>query len=225
MTKKSFSILLCIISIIITFSCGDGGKYKIVGEAPPYLSDNDMVYLITADNGIVLDSATVRDRKFQFEGKIKNSAISSLESGDLAVSFILEKGVINIDLLNPFGATGTKLNEQLSKYLSELSQLSQRVDKDYEDISTNETLSDDRKDLELFTLQENFMMDVNNINEAYFSKNKNNAFGLFVFSVWLDFLSTDKFVEIYNSAGKYIQDNPAIRDIMEAVKNANSFEK
>ena len=225
MTKKSFSIILCFISIIISFSCGDGGKYKITGDVPLYLSDNDIVYLTNVDNGILLDSAVVKNGKFQFEGNVEQSAIGTLESGDLSVSFILEKGVINVDLANPFGATGTKLNEQLSKYLSELSQLSQEIGKDYEEIFENETISDEQKDLQLFTLQENFMIDVNKINETYFSKNRDNALGLFVISIWLDFLSAEKFIEIYNSAGKYIQDNPGLKNILEAVKNADSFEK
>ena len=225
MTKKSLSIILCFISIIISFSCGDGGKYKITGDVPLYLSDNDIVYLTNVDNGVLLDSAVVRNGKFQFEGNVEQSAIGTLESGDLSVSFILEKGVINVDLANPFGATGTKLNDQLSKYLSKLSQLSQEVGKDYESISESEAMSDDQKDLQLFTIQENFIMDIHKINETYFSQNKDNALGLFVLTIWLDFLSVDKFIEIYDSAGKYIQDNPGLKNIMEAVKNADSFEK
>lgn len=220
--NRLFSGALSLTLIILSSSCNDTGKYKITGEVPLLLTDNDIIYLTNLDNGTVLDSTFVLNGSFEFEGTIENSLLCALEAGALQSTFILEKGTITVDLSSPLGATGTKLNDQLNAFLSEITQLSQETEKRFGEISDNSLLSETEADLQLFTAQETFLLEIDKINTSYFLKNNNNALGLFVITVWLDFLTAERFTELYNSSGEYIQSNQGMKEILEAVQSAST---
>lgn len=219
--KQSILGTIAAILAIFSISCNNTGEYTITGKAPILLSDNDIIYLKNYDTNLTLDSTSVSNGEFEFIGTTEGTTLCALESGALQSTFILEKGKINIDISEPFGATGTKLNEELNNYLTQITELSKQTEKKLTEISEDSSLSEDTADLQFFTTQESFLLDIEKINSEYFTKNNNNALGLFVLTLWLDFLTVDKFIELYNSSGEYIQNNQSVKEILEAVQNVD----
>lgn len=99
----------------VCVSCRNGSHYTIEGELPVSVFEGRMVYLSTLDQGVIVDSAVIRDGKFTFSGELEKPMMGFLQTDDEAYTscysiFVLEPGTIHINMASD-ELSGTPLND------------------------------------------------------------------------------------------------------------------
>lgn len=117
--KKNISLFITSLALaagLLCFSCGSKTTYTIAGAVTSPDFEGVAVYLESLDSNKVLDSTTIADGKFTFQGDIAVPRMAVLRTGKSAVNtqcssiLVLESGKIAIDLFTD-SLKGTPLND------------------------------------------------------------------------------------------------------------------
>ena len=95
-------------------------SYSVSGRIDDPEMEGHKVYLTIYDTNQVIDTATVRDRKFLFEGNAEHPYFArlDLDNNKEYANFVLEDSVV-IDLANHLPKSGGKLSEKFLTYWNE----------------------------------------------------------------------------------------------------------
>lgn len=95
-------------------------SYSVSGRIDDPEMEGHKVYLTIYDTNQVIDSATVRDRRFLFEGNAEHPYFARLDLDNWKeyANFVLEDSVV-IDLANHLPKSGGKLSEKFLTYWNE----------------------------------------------------------------------------------------------------------
>ncbi|MDO4497313.1 MAG: DUF4369 domain-containing protein, partial [Bacteroidales bacterium] len=117
--KKFFSVAAT--AALLLSSCADkaNNTYQVAGTAAwDGLEEGQQVVLINMSNRDTLGVSDIKEGKFEFNGSADTASVVLAQVDRRhAVQFILEPGVINVDIANRTSA-GTPLNDVLANFKS-----------------------------------------------------------------------------------------------------------
>jgi thiol-disulfide isomerase/thioredoxin len=125
-------LLLFSLLIPLFFACGDKSSYKITGQISSNSLDEKTIYLMDIMTMKALDSAIVKNQKFEFKGKtdssylviltdkMRSSAIVFIENGNINANIDTDAADKNI-------VKGTKLNDLYLAYLNDTESVHARL--------------------------------------------------------------------------------------------------
>lgn len=144
--------LLAAASLMALAACQENNGYTVKGTVTEGV-DGEYVYLkTTGRNSEVLDSAVIKDGKFQFEGNPEVTVLPKAVAYDFqgsraGTSLFLEKGTINVNL-NKENPTvgGTENNDALNAFLQEYNKQTEEMRAIYTRFRSDSTLTDTQRE-------------------------------------------------------------------------------
>jgi thiol-disulfide isomerase/thioredoxin len=190
-------------------------SYIIEGVVPDDSYNNQMVYMLDYETDLFVDSILVVDGKFTFTGSVNIAVPRGIKLNRLFVIFILENGKISVDMADRISAKGTPLNNELSKYLSEMEVYRAPFLKKRDEIRKMQDI-DDITYKKLYDENfKNFGENIYLMSTKFFNANKNNALGTFALLNLLNFLEPNKFDSLYIQAGDIVRNFKPLKNKSE----------
>ncbi len=178
-------------------------RYTVRGTVPA--SENGkMVYMSTYEQQEPLDSAVVRDGKFEFTRE--DRGIRRLELGrKYYANLIAEPGTITVDLSDPKLVGGTPLNDSIAWFNGQKAS----INKEFDRIQRDSTLTAEEKRARGKELDSRY----ERMTRASFQANRDNWFGGFVFWDSAFGMNTAEFWACYDAAGEEIREFAPLKHI------------
>jgi thiol-disulfide isomerase/thioredoxin len=166
-----------------------------------------------------MDSTLVADGRFTFTGSVDTAVLSRLMLNRRFVDLILENGKISVDIMAPNSVIGTPLNEELSKYLTELTVINETDMKAHNANRQNQDIDEEarQKKYEEYVLQ--WKANIEALHLRFFNANKNNTLGSFVLWQWSNSLDMepDRFDALYSQAGDVVRKFKLFQSMIERI--------
>ena len=190
--KKNISLIITTLLLVFFGSCGKKpATFTITGEVPMSEFEGCPIYLGVLDNGDTIDSAMVKNGKFQFSGSIEKPMMGcifadSRQSGMQCTSIlVLETGNIYINLITD-SLSGTPLNDlYYQTYTANFaaSELASIMESSLDDYYAAETPEEkDSARLRYERADSAYQMHVISISRKAFQENSNNVLGAYALS-------------------------------------------
>ena len=117
--RNTFLILFLILT-----ACQSNSGFIIKGQLPDKTYDGEVIYLVPLENAIKerVDSATIRDGKFHFQGETKKSEIYIIRAKPILrfrleeLLVVREPGEVIVTIGTNSSASGTALNDSLQHW-------------------------------------------------------------------------------------------------------------
>ena len=198
MKRIVFSILTL---AAILVSCGDKNQYTIEGKIPGSEYDGKVVYMLDPKvRGTMLDSATITNGAFKFEGLATDTplvrALQIFPRTRPAV-VVLEKGSIKLSVdtaTNEVIAKGTPLNDAYASYQETQKSMyeeSRKLYEKWEEVSAKGEMTAE-KFKEKTAEQKEFLGKMEDHVSDFIKQNANNGLGEYVFNNDTYYLSPEK---------------------------------
>lgn len=210
--------------LIVLTACNMGNSYQVVCEMPAdiELADSTWAYICTYEAGtrdrVYTDSALVQNNKVAISGQIDGSEVRRFEVGyktKLYANFILEKGIIFIDIEKKIG-TGTPLNDALVACQTAVDSVEKVASERYDAVVKDSAISDDDRNEKLAAIFSEYDNGVLSIAHATLEGNTNNALGRYVFwqdIAYSDGMTPETYKQELSKAGEYIASFGPIKGI------------
>ena len=210
--KVNKLLIISFLAAIIFAACETSqNSYVVNGVVPDEAYDDYMAYVYDLDTREVIDSVIVVDGKFTYAGTVEVAVVRQFRLGSHSAVVILEKGNINVDMSNSKSVTGTRLNNELSKYLTEMAALQdERAAKLAETADLEENERRRRNDEISRQYRENVVV----LATRMFNANKNNAVGLYVLLDSSISLDPDLFDALFAQGGDDVQNFGRLQNIV-----------
>jgi len=191
-------------------------SYVIEGVVPDSSYNNQMVYMYDTEIGIRVDSALVVDGKFTFTGSVDTAVIRRLVLGQLYANLILENGNISVEMdwYTPESAKGTPLNDERSKFQTELAALIKESNKYSSIIIENHDIDEETRNKHLEN-RNLFIIKIDSLCTVFFLANKNNALGASILSNTWWFLDPGRLDWLYSQAGDIVREYKSLQKVIE----------
>jgi len=183
--------------------------------------ERQMVYMYDIVTRKNTDSTWVRNGRFTFAGSVDEPVFRRLVLGrQLSVDFILENGTISVDMTNWRSAKGTPLNDELSKYRTEMIV----YHTDIQNTGAIQQLLQRTQFLDAFEIilqrqqGEKFKQHRNSIdllNARLFNENKDNALGAYILWNWSLYLEPENLESLFAQAGDVVRNFTPLKNIIE----------
>ncbi|HCC52373.1 MAG TPA: hypothetical protein DEQ30_10220 [Porphyromonadaceae bacterium] len=203
---KTFRIIVvCIVATMCVACNGGKNKYVINGIVPDDMLNGETVFMTDYNEGIIIDSATVTNGKFTFKGNADDAMVIRLTLRNLYAEFILEKGVISIDLSDPYSVQGTPLNNKLSEYTTRSTNFVLEARDKLSGMDKSVSAAE-KQELQSRIVDELFRK-IDELSVSFLKEHPNDALGALIFCFWMQNQmeqSSEKFDEASKYAGEYI---------------------
>ena len=206
--------LLVFVAMMLVACTSVPKTYNIEGVVPDASYNNQMVYLYDFETRKNTDSTFVVDGKFTFTGSIDTAVIRRLVLNQHFVTIILENGKIFVDMAEPISAKGTPLNDQLSKFQTEIKTFDQALNEKRVEIQRQD-IDEETRNKQNDENLEQYKINVNTLREKFFETNMNNALGTFVFLEKLFVLEPDQISALYEQAGDIVRKSQRVQRIIQ----------
>ena len=180
--------VLSLLAIVALFSCTPTDSYKIEGNCKAEL-DGSKVYLaeLTYNSLNYIDSATVSNGKFQFEGKQEQPAVRFLfypyvDGGEDMLPIVLENGRISVTLDKVSTVGGSPLNIAMQSYKNEFEDVVRRSESLFRSIDDPRTLSPEKRD-SLQEVTNAIIKEMSDVLLSHIRRNIDNPVGAFLISI------------------------------------------
>ncbi len=225
--KRIFLIISA--ALFLTASYAQSGEYVINGVAPKSESGK-YAYLIDLAYYKVVDSALIKEGKFNFKGEINSSACYQIDIPQkmkadgwvtpMNYPFVLEKGAIPVNFTKAVEKS-TPLNNGLMEYRKDIRAIHREKAKERELLKEDKSLTEEKIRTESEKLEELTKEKIKITSLEYLQANKNNALGVFIINshlgnVWGD--DEDLFFSLYDEAGEFVKNYPSIKSAAEKFK-------
>jgi thiol-disulfide isomerase/thioredoxin len=216
---KMIAIYMCI--AILAACSGEKNKYVIKGTVPDGVWNGKIVYMLDYNDDIIIDSATVINKKFVFEGVAGEATAAKLVLEDLSAEFILENGNIKADLSHPYSIKGTPLNDKLSEYLYKSEDLVIKISEKLSNMDASLSASEiEEKQTQIV---DELFVKMDELPVSYLKEHPNDALGAIIFYLWMQ-SDMDRPVEKFNEAaahvGEYVLNFGPVKQIIESYKKS-----
>ncbi|MCK9304610.1 MAG: TlpA disulfide reductase family protein [Bacteroidales bacterium] len=220
--KRSFLIAAMAFFCIASFA--QSKDYTVTGTAPQEISNGSYAYLYDMVARKNIDSAIIRNGKFEFKGKAEGSSVYSVTVGRKGRPFILEGGTIYIDFLNQ-KIGGSPLNDVLAKYENETGEIYKAGRAEQQRMGSDRSVSETDRRKMMEELMGKMNDKLTEIALSYLKINNNNAAGALIFNNNIRSLIRDNkelFDKFYSCAGEYVKKYPSV---IATVKKFGALDK
>lgn len=210
---------LCFLFVLT--ACNNNG-YTINGSYPD-APDGTKVYLALLDeNFTYVDSATVDDGRFLFEGK-KDTPVVRMLLSSIALEggpVVVENGDVKVQLKYGIRRWGTPLNDDLQRFFDERGTMSHRIESAVAYIAENKNIGDAQRD-SLRTMVETARRDFVNTLQHTIGGNMNNALGAFLLTQSEEYFLPSELYSIMSMVPEYLHDK-RFKIVYDRVKDGAS---
>jgi len=207
------SIVITTLAALILAACTSTPKsYLVEGVVPDESYNGKMVYMHDYDTGERIDSALVTNGKFKFTGSVESAMICSLRLDQLRAFVILENVKISVDISVLGSANGTPLNDELSKYMTEIMTSQKELQEKFAEIAD---LDDEIRKKQYDEIWSQYRAKIEPLRVKFFNANTNNVLGAFVLLDWSSSLDPDKLDELYSQAGEVVRNFKQLQKTIE----------
>ena len=214
--NRSFFIVISVCVILLS-ACGGGkNEYTVKGVVPEYISDGEKVYMTDYNEGFVTDSTKVADGKFAFKGVFDEPKAVRITLGQHNINLIIERGVITLDMLDPYGTKGSRLTEKFNKFLSESEKLVEDAREKLMNIDIS--ASDEEMIEEQEEIVDELLVKMDELSLLYIKEHPNDVLGAMVFSVWMQNQmepSAEKYNEYSAFVGEFVLNYGPVKQMAE----------
>jgi len=225
MKKVVFSILAVAAALA---SCGDKNKYTIEGKIPGAEYEGKVVYMLDPKvRGVFLDSATVKDGTFKFEGLATDTPLVrtlQIFPRTRPAVVVLEKGNMKLSVdtaTNEVKVKGTPMNDAYADYKEKQKQMfedAQKMSEKWDEVDAKGELSLD-KFKEKEAEEKDFMAKMEDQVSNFVKDNANNGLGEYVFYNDTYYLSPQKMGALFSVLPASLKENDRYKKL-EARVNA-----
>ena len=183
--------LLIAICAVFCWACGNENRNNFYIEGTTAADDSSkVVYMRLYKDTTLIDSATVENHRFVFEGRIDRAVAVTVNNGDPhnGWMFFLEKDSLTLcDSL--YYAEGGQLNREYRRFIDE---------------SDNEN---DNEDIDAY---------VSTV-KKYWAKHTDDAFGAYMLSLGYYYMDCDEMEALANNAGENIKDDVLLKMVKKNI--------
>lgn len=209
-------IVVCIVATMCVACNGGKNKYVINGIVPDGILNGETVFMTDYNVGIIIDSATVINGKFTFEGNVDEDMVIKLTLRNLYAEFILEKGVISVDLSDSYSAQGTPLNNKLNEFTVRSTSLVMEARDKLSNMDGSVSAAE-KQELQGLIVDELFQK-IDELSVSILKEHPNDALGALIFYSWMQNQmeqSSEKFNEASKYVGEYVMNFGPVKQMKE----------
>ncbi len=235
---KLTKILLTVFAVAVTVSCGNRNGFTITGNMGDMFAEDNLLYLVNSETGVVVDSVEITGSEFVFKGEVATPYMAQivLMNGGY-VDLIVEQGSISVNFAD-MTVSGTPLNDrvnaientELQKQLevAKMELMENAGEWIYDDAaepdSTYDVLSQKIADLRTRRVSE-YVDSLKNV----LSSGCDNALGVYAvasLSQWFMFgkddesFTVDSLETLVNKAGGFVKNNAFVKAQLKNLRDA-----
>lgn len=177
--RNTFLILFLILT-----ACQSNSGFIIKGQLPDKTYDGEVIYLVPLENAIKerVDSATIRDGKFHFQGETKKSEIYIIRAKPILrfrleeLLVVREPGEVIVTIGTNSSASGTALNDSLQHWKEK----KKIFDSLNEGLVNRLRIADESEKFTLNQKADSLSKFAKDFHSKFVENNKNNIVGKFV---------------------------------------------
>lgn len=203
MRNLNFIALSACIAMLVACN-GIKNEYVVNGVVPEGVSDGELVYMSDYNDGLIVDSAIVSGGKFVFKGVADSAMARILTLRNLQARLILEKGVMTVDMLDPFSGKGNAMTEKLNEYLAKSADMI--VETRGKLANVDSSLSEDGKMEAQEKIVDELFEKMDELPLAYLKEHPNDVLGAVIFHTWMQNQMEPSAAQ-FNEASKLVGDN------------------
>lgn len=234
--KKSYLFFLA--SFLFLVSCNKNTT-KIEGSFSDNTNDGKLVYLQTIDvramnssQGLVLDSATVKDGKFQLKTELKESPVIGMVSigkmkdlrpndNPVMASLVLEPGTVRLSFdKTTYTLDGTPKNKDINKVVAVMNKANV-LQEEARLAGSLEAVPLDEKGQNFMTRMQTLVKEMQDETFTFTKANMNNKVGEFMLMTSGDSFSEEQLKELLTLADSSFLKLPAIAELQEFLNGGN----
>lgn len=190
-------------------------SYTIEGIVTDSTLNGHMVYLTDMASHEAIDSEIITDNKFSFTGKADTAFVGLLQVRPYRAAIIVENGKIHAELGKENKISGTPLNDDLTRFLSDIDSTNLKLRRYQEEM--NQLIADSAPQEQILKIYTSFQNSIDNLSSSYFDRNNDNALGAYVLYYWSNFLPPARLDSVLNLAGENITNNALVTPLIEVV--------
>ena len=217
--------LLAAAAIMAISSCQENNNYTINGTIAD-VADGQYVYLLNTDQkATVLDSALVKDGKFQFKGVTETeifpkTLMYQAENTRMGILLFLEKGKIKADLMKDnSSAGGTQNNDALYAFLDHYRGLEMEKQNLYRNIYTASATASDAEMEKMWNEFDQKEVEQQEYIFGQISENIDQPFGMYLLASFGMQFEAERLHELLPRIPAQLAENEAIRQMTSYVEH------
>ncbi|MDR2915306.1 MAG: AhpC/TSA family protein [Tannerella sp.] len=203
MKKISFVVIPFCIAMLVACG-GTKNEYVLNGLVPDGIENGEVVYMTDYNDGLIVDSAVVSDKKFIFKGVADSAMARSLTLRNLQANIILEKGSMTVDMADPYSAKGNILTEKMNEFLSKSADVIVQAREKLADVDMSLPADEQRNAQE--KIVDDLFLELNELPKAYLKDHSDDMLGAMVFYTWMQ-NQIEPSEELFNEASKLVGEN------------------
>lgn len=198
----SFALLIIPLSIVLFTSCdGSKNKYTINGTVADPALNGVSVYLIDYNDGQVVDSVTLTDGKFTFEGITDNAIARNIKVKRFSADVIVDRGDnVSVEMTEPFSAKGNRMTEQLNEFASKFAELMNETNEKL--MKIDESIPAEEAAVIQETAINDYTSKLNDLSAQYLKAHPNDILGALIFVNQMQNQATPPSASAFNDAKK-----------------------
>ncbi|MDR1098549.1 MAG: AhpC/TSA family protein [Tannerella sp.] len=201
---KTLKIIVIYIAAALLAACNGGkNRYLVRGTVPGDMLNGETVFMTDYSDGLIIDSTNVISGKFTFKGTVDAATVIKLTLRDWDAEFILEKGVISIDLSDPYSAKGTPLNNRLNDFTTQSANLVLEAREKLNSMDASVPAAE-KQELQGRIIDELFLK-IDGLPVPFLKEHPNDALGALIFYTWMQ-NQKEPSSEKFNAASRYVGD-------------------
>lgn len=202
---KKIKFVAVSVCIMMFAACnGVKNEYVVNGVVPEGTSDGEIVYMSDYNDGLIVDSAIVSDGEFVFKGVADSAMARILTLRNLQAKLILEKGVMSVDMLDPFSGKGNLMTEEMNEYLSRSADIIMEAREKLADVDASLPELEKREIHE--KIVDDLFTELDELPSAYLKEHPNDVLGAVIFHTWMQ-NQMEPSAEQFNEASKLVGDH------------------
>ena len=203
MKANGYFFIFAWIALIVACDSNKNG-YVLTGTVPDDIENGEIVYMTDYNDGLIVDSAVVSRRKFVFKGTADSAMARSLSIQYYQADLILDKGMMTVDMSDPYSARGNLMTEKLNEFFNDCGDAILQARNKIAEI--NESLTADEKSRQEEVIFNELFLKIDEIPVRYLKDHPNDALGAMIFFVWMQ-NQMDASAELFNKASEHVGEN------------------
>ena len=200
-------------------------RYTLKGTIPTSAFDGQQIPIYRYNNSSYIGKATIKDNHFEYHGMADSAMYCRMEMGQYFGNFIVEEGVVNVDMETWMYPSGTPLNEAYAEFARLDKKVSFIIDSLRQSIIQGKMDREIRirklNDLEYdFDIRRGIMKEVM---KPFILKHSNDEAGAAALQSYFAFSTPEMLDDIYPHLGPWILSRAIIQDEIAKINQSRKM--
>ena len=200
-------------------------RYTLKGTIPTSAFDGQQIPIYRYSNSSYIGKVTIKDNHFEYHGMADSAMYCRMEVGQYFGNFIVEEGVVNVDMETRMYPSGTPLNEAYAEFARLDKKVSSIIDSLRQSIiqgkMDRETRIKKLNDLEYdFDIRRGILKEVM---KPFILKHSNDEAGAAALQSYFAFSTPEMLDDIYPHLGPWILSRAIIQDEIAKINQSRKM--